>query len=660
MRLNLTSFVYVADEGGEFKEYESIHGEENRIWVDFNKIPPAMKDAIIAIEDKRFESHNGVDWRRTLGAVKSLLTGKRNTYGGSTITQQTIKNLSEENAISLTRKIREILRSLNLEREYSKDEIIEIYLNVVNFGSGSRGVQAAAKLYFDKDIWECSVAQCAAIAGITQNPSAYTPFSYPENNKERREIVLLAMLEQSKITQEDYLKAKEESDNMEFKKTRNLSGSEERDTHVYDWYMEGLLSDVKQNLSKQLGINLHSAEDMLYNQGLKIYSAVDLRAQRLVERHFRTMPASGDTELEMAICLIDPRTGRVLATMGSRKEKLGNLMFNREDSARRQPGSAMKPLSVYAPAIEFGLLHWSSFISNVRVPNYFGPGRDGPYNWSTADDAMRKVLMIEALEHSINVPAVRGMMELTPSRSIKFLIQKLCFNLSESDESLPLAVGGLDTGVTVREMTAAYQIFGNGGVFHGPFTYFYVADAAGKILLDSRQRPPIQAISSQTATIMNRALRQAVVGERALAHKADIPGWDVIGKTGTTDKDKDYWFIGGTPYIFAGIWCGYDKPKATLRADREGTKDFWRKIMQELLNGKPNIPFELDKDVLQISFCRTSGKLAGSPACRTSTGYYNRSNTPGFCDIHGAPAGDWPPRRQINPEEDVEAPDIFG
>ena len=214
-KLQLTSFIYVNDENGNPVEYQRLHSTENRIWVDYEDIPQSMKDAIIAIEDKRFYDHNGVDWVRTAGAVFSLASGS-DSYGGSTLTQQLIKNITDDNQVSITRKLREIFRALNLERDFTKDEILEAYLNIVNFGSGCRGVQAAAHLYFGKDIQDCSIAQCAAIAGITQNPAAYTPLDYPESNKERRETVLQEMYDQGKISKEEYDQAMEESQTMTF------------------------------------------------------------------------------------------------------------------------------------------------------------------------------------------------------------------------------------------------------------------------------------------------------------------------------------------------------------------------------------------------------------------------------------------------------------
>ena len=246
--LNLTSFIYCENpETGKFEEYQTLYDTENRVWVDFDEIPKAMKDAIIAIEDKRFEEHNGVDWIRTGGAVLSLFTGQ-DSYGGSTITQQLIKNVTLDNDVSLTRKIREIFRALKLEDEYNKDQILEAYLNVVNFGNNCQGVQAAAKLYFNKDIADCSIAECAAIAGITQNPSLWNPLVYPENNKERREDVLYEMYNQGKITEAEYNDALEESENMEFVGFQYSDEDEddETDTQQWNWYIDVICAETLQ------------------------------------------------------------------------------------------------------------------------------------------------------------------------------------------------------------------------------------------------------------------------------------------------------------------------------------------------------------------------------------------------------------------------------
>ena len=283
--LNLTSFIYCENpETGKFEEYQTLYDTENRVWVDFDEIPKAMKDAIIAIEDKRFEEHNGVDWIRTGGAVLSLFTGQ-DSYGGSTITQQLIKNVTLDNDVSLTRKIREIFRALKLEDEYNKDQILEAYLNVVNFGNNCQGVQAAAKLYFNKDIADCSIAECAAIAGITQNPSLWNPLVYPENNKERREDVLYEMYNQGKITEAEYNDALEESENMEFVGFQYSDEDEddETDTQQWNWYIDVMFRDLRRDLAERYNITEDAAEEKIYTEGLKIYCAMDIEMQEFME-----------------------------------------------------------------------------------------------------------------------------------------------------------------------------------------------------------------------------------------------------------------------------------------------------------------------------------------------------------------------------------------
>ncbi|MBQ5398047.1 MAG: transglycosylase domain-containing protein, partial [Ruminococcus sp.] len=240
-QLNQTSFIYVKNSKGEFKKYQSLYSTENRVWVDFNKIPQHMKDAQIAIEDKRFLEHKGVDLNRTVGAILNLSSGTA-SYGGSTLTQQLIKNISDDNEVSLTRKIREIVKALKLETEYTKDEILEAYLNVVNYGNNCQGVQSAANLYFGKNIDKCSIAQCAAIAGITQNPSKFNPLVHPKHNKDRRELVLREMVDQSKITQDQYKQALKESENMTFigfKKSNRANMSKK----IQNWYLDELQKD---------------------------------------------------------------------------------------------------------------------------------------------------------------------------------------------------------------------------------------------------------------------------------------------------------------------------------------------------------------------------------------------------------------------------------
>ena len=628
-KLQLTSMIYVMDENGKFKEYNKAYSSENRIWVDFNNMPEHMKDAIVAIEDKRFYDHNGVDWIRTIGAMLNLLIGK-GSYGGSTITQQLIKNLTEENEVSITRKIKEIFRAINFEKDFSKDEILEAYLNVVNFGNGCRGVQAAANTYFNKDIKDCSIAECAAIAGITQNPTAYNPLLHPENNQERRETVLSEMLSQGKITQQEYDDAINESKNMTFSKGNN--NEEMANIPIRNWYTEALFNDIIGDLTAKYKINKASAHDILFKQGLKIYCAVDEKAQSAAETVISTdssMPS--DKNLELGYVMMD-YDGRVLASIGSRSKKTGNMLFDRANFAKRQAGSCIKPISVYAPAIDIGLYNYASNVKDEPLPNFYGKGKPGPNNWYKSYKG--QVPLVWAIQQSANAPAAQVLQELTYQKSFEFLTQKLGLKHLDAEDRTSggaLALGGLHGGVTVREMTAAFQIFGNGGMYNKPYTYFYVLDRNGKVLLDNRDKIGTRAINSQTATVMNRLLRQVIVA--GTGKGADIENWEVVGKTGTTNDDKDSWFVGLTPQAVAGIWTGYDSPKRIR--ETAYAKRIWREIMVRYLNGKTAKSYSFDPNVKECKYCLSSGKLAVEGACPdTATGYFANNSMPGFCTQH--------------------------
>lgn len=632
--IQLTSFVYVNDENGNPQEFQRVYNVENRVHVDFDSIPDSMKNAMVAIEDKRFYRHHGVDWFRTASAVISLATGN-NTYGGSTITQQLIKNLTEDNEVSITRKIREIFRALNFEKKYSKDEILEAYLNVVNFGSGCRGVQAAANLYFDKDIKDCSIAQCAAIAGITQNPAAYTPLVHPEKNKARRTVVINEMYNQKMITKEEYESALTESENMTFVGNKNSDSDDNSyQIPIRDWYTEALFNDVVEDLQSKLNIGKSAAEQMLYTQGLKIYSAMDKKAQGAIESVIAdTSVMPKDTKLDLGYVMMD-FDGRVLASMGCRAKKTGNLWYDKANKARRQPGSTIKPIAVYAPAIDLGMYNYSSIIPDqpLKVLSENGTHVDWPKNWYKGYKG--NVTLQWALEKSANAPAAQVLNNLTTKKSYNFLTNKLGFknlDIHDSTSLAALATGGTHVGVTVREMTAAFQIFGNGGIYNKPYMYFYVTDRNGKVILDNRQNVGSRAISSQTATIMNRLLHNVVVGPEGTGRGANIPGWNVALKTGTTNDDHDSWVIGLTPYAVAGIWTGYDTPRTIRQTSAAGK--IWKASMIKFLEGKPVKDYNYDPSVVSAQYCKTTGCIANSGVCgATATGYYDKNHMPEVCN----------------------------
>lgn len=634
LKLNYTSFIYVYDDNGNPVEYQRLYGgESNRVWVDYNNIPANMKNAMIAIEDRRFEEHKGVDWWRTLGATTNLFT-KGGSYGGSTITQQLVKNMTGDNDVSITRKATEIFRALNLEKKYTKEQILEAYLNIVNFGAGTKGVQAAANLYFDKDISACDLAECAAIAGITQNPSKYNPLIYPENNKERQQTVLEAMLEQGKVTQSEYDQAMEKSEHMVFVGKKQEDDSKGKS--VFNWYTETMFSDLVEDLQRVYNCTATEAAEMIYYNGLKVYSAMDPDVQNMAEDVFeKSSILRANQALQAGFFMMD-YDGRVLAVVGSTSEKTSNRLYNNAIDATLQTGSTQKPISTYAPALEKGLITYSSIVSDEPLPNWFGAGKPGPSNWD--DRYHGKVTVAEALRNSLNAPAAQLCNLLTPEQCYVFLTQKLHFtHLNQAVDSHSLAamsIGGLNGGATVREMTAAFQIFGNQGKYYKPYTYYYVEDHEGNVIIDNRNNNGTQAISAVNAGVMNKLLTYAV--NYGTGTGARISGWEVYGKTGTTDNDRDSWFIGGTPYAVAGIWTGYKNPARITGQSLQAAKTLFRQVMTKYLSDKSYKKFSFADNLVSAAYCQSSGLLASERCTHTGVGWYERGKLPGTCRIEHA------------------------
>ncbi len=631
LNLNYTSFIYVNDEKGNPVEYKHLYGgESNRIWVDYKDIPQYMKDSMVAIEDKRFWEHKGVDWWRTIGAAGNLLSSGSNSYGGSTITQQLIKNLTGDNDVSISRKLKEIFRAENLEKKYTKEEILESYLNVVNFGSGCKGVQAAANLYFGKDIKDCTLAECAAIAGITQNPYAYSPMNFPEKNKERQQTVLGEMYSQEKITKEEYDNAMAESENMNF--VFQDTPKTAIDDTVYNWYVEAMLQDIVTDLQKELNCTEKDARNMIYYGGLKIYSAMDENTQNLAESTVENdRNLKSDPDMQCGVYMMD-YSGRVLAIVGSRDRKEGNLWFNYATDAKRQPGSSFKPIAAYAPAMDNNLIHYSSMVLDQPIPNYFQDGTAGPNNY---DYRFRGPITVQyALQQSYNPPAVRVYQQLGARNGYNFLTKKLGFTSlvggGYDDSHLGVAIGGLHNGVTVKEMTAAFQIFGNGGQYNRPYTYYYVEDSEGNVILDNRNNTFNQAIKSSTATVMQKLLTTVVTNGTGVG--AGVNGWQIFGKTGTTDIDDNSYFVGGSPYAVIGVWTGYRTPSRLKNTN--APKSVFQTLMSNYLKNKQQKQFSTDPNVIAATYCTQSGDIANSGCGSTATGWYDKSRMPAVCTQH--------------------------
>lgn len=663
MSLSYSSFVYVDDEEGNATEYMTIHADENRVWAALNDIPAYMKTAQVAIEDHRFCEHSGVDWRSTLNAVFKLFSNTGGG-GGSTLTQQLIKNITDQNDYSILRKVREIFTALNMEKKYSKQQILEAYLNVVNYGGQNEGVEAAAQAYFGKSIGECSLAECALIAGITQNPSQYNPLIFPDEAKTRAQTVLDRMWELSDgidngddqemyisaemegqlvpITEEEYNQATAELAAMTFdgdQSQETESVEEQQDTDKWNWYIDTLFEDIVDDLMEKYSYSREQAVSQIYNSGLEIHSVMDPQIQNDLEEMFvsgESMPE--DPDIQTGLFVMDPYTGRVIAVVGSRDERDGVRLWNNATDSKRQPGSSIKPLSAYSLGINNDVITYGSVLNDSPLPEY---SQDGDWPQNVSRQYKGHMNVDDAIMISQNAPVAWLVDELTPEACFQWMTEKLHFTtLTEEDSHSPaaMALGGLTEGVTVREMTAAYCMFANGGYYYEPYTYTYVKDHDGNVILDNRDNVGEQVMSTEDATIMNKLLHLPIeaarsgIGVGTALYALDGIGVDVFGKTGTTDDAYDLYFVGGTPFCVAGLWNGYEY-SAEL-TDSNTCKVTWRAVIEYLNENYDwsDKSWVLSDNVTQRLFCRSSGKLAGSNCYDTAYGWYNVNKMPGTCN----------------------------
>ncbi len=631
MRLNLTSFVYIEDsETGEMIEYEQLYDTENRIWVSSSEIPEHLKNAFVAIEDERFYSHSGVDIKRFAGAAIQYITKKGNSsYGGSTITQQLIKNLTRDDDYSVKRKIQEIYRAYNLERELSKDEILEYYLNTIYLSQKCNGVASASLTYFGKEVSTLSLAECAVLAGITQYPTKYDPLVNPDNNRQRQLVILKKMNDLGFITDKEYKEAKTEKLNF----VKKNAGDKEK---YQSYFTDAAIEQVVEDLMKKYNYNKEYAHQILYNGGLQIYLSMDSKMQENMDKVYNDpnafQKAAGATQPQSSMVIMDPYTGLVKALAGGRGEKEGNRTLNRATQTLRQPGSTIKPLTVYAPALEYGLVTPDSIVNDAPVQ--FG-------EWAPRNDDRSfagRITVASALRGSRNVPAVKICNYLTPQASFDFMknnlhVDSLVKERKQGGKILsdiglaPIALGGLTDGVTVLDMCAAYCVFPNGGKYIKPSLYTKVLDSEGNVILEHKAEEQI-AMSETTAEDMIGMLTNAVNGGTGTA--ARISGMRVAGKTGTTSSNHDRWFVGFTPYYVGAVWFGYDQPAALRGFSPNPAAVAWRKVMTPIHKDLENKPFleNEEKGKYSIMLCADSGMRA-TPSCTNLTSKkYKKNNIP--------------------------------
>ena len=619
--LDQTSVIYYEDpKTGQDVVLRKLYGGANRTWVKYEDIPKNLIHACIAIEDKRFEDHQGVDWVTTLKACVKMFLG-RGEAGGSTITQQLVKNITGRDEVTVRRKLVEIFSALELEKKYTKKQIMELYLNVIALGENCEGVESASQVYFGKSVSELDLAECAALIGITNNPSIYDPYINADKNKERQVIILDQMLEQKYITQEQHDTAVAEELVL-----HNASGEASGDEDYYSYFEDQVINDVVRDLSEKTGYDQTIVRKMLMTGGYKIYSTLNPDVQAAVEEVYQNLDNIPNTassqQLQSGIVIIDNKTGDVVAVAGGVGEKQGSLILNRATQSYLSPGSTIKPVSVYAPALELGLITPATVMDDT--PYSFTDARHWPKN---SDSIYRGLMNInEAVALSINTIPVKLVAQMTPEYSFEFAKEKMGLSTlvssyvnaagdTFSDVDLaPLAMGGLTRGVTVKAMAQAYATFANEGVYRETRTYTKVVDSDGKVVLDNTQQSHV-AMKDMTAWYITYMLENTV--ESGTGTAAQIENMTVAGKTGTTTSDFDRWFAGYTPYYTGVVWCGYDDPEEVVLTDSSTNPAIvlWQKVMEQVHDGLPNKEFNKPTNVVECTVCRDSGLLM-TDACR--------------------------------------------
>ncbi|MDA8233282.1 MAG: PBP1A family penicillin-binding protein [Clostridia bacterium] len=553
-----------------------LHGEKNRVPVPFERMPEHLRQAVIATEDVRFYDHEGVDFKAIVRAVVENLEHTRTVEGASTITQQLAKNSFLTPEKTMERKVKEALLAIQLEKNYSKDEILAMYLNRSYFGHGAYGVQGAAQTYFGKDVQHLTLAESALLAGLLRNPANYSPYLDPKSAQGRMATVLNLMVEAGFITGEEATEARQQG--------YFLAGLKNREVYRHPFFVDHVIQYARE----EIGLS----EEQIYRGGLKIYTTMDPKVQQGAEKVFanpRNFPPSPpDQQVQGAVAVLDYRTGQVKALVGGRRH-VAKRGYNRATQLKRQPGSTFKPIAVYGPALEqkyppTTVLTDSPVSFGKYSPKNAGGGYGGP------------MMMKDALRRSVNVYAVKLFDKVGIRAGFDFA-RKLGFPLVERDQVLALALGGITTGVSPLEMAAGYGAFANQGVLVEPNPIVKITDYQGNELYIGRNNGQ-RVMSEQTAYLMTGMLQGVVQGGTGTRARLNRPG---AGKTGTTQLpdtrefrgvggNKDAWFVGYTPELVAAVWLGYDDTDRRHRLDIYGGSFpalIWREVMRAALEGVP-------------------------------------------------------------------------
>lgn len=678
---NFDSIVYLDSTNEEVDRYT---GGENREYVAYENIPQYLKDAFVAIEDKRFYEHNGVDFQGMVRAVFVMLSSDK-TEGASTITQQLIKNKLGLLSNSFETKIQEQYLAVKCEevlteklgsKKAAKEYILGLYLNLIGLGESQIGVQAASLFYFDKDVSELTLSECAVLAATTQKPTKNSPLKHPENNIKRRDYVLEVMLEMGTITQDEYDEAMADDP---YGTISSVSAALMEQPSFHSYYNDAMFNQIVRDLMEQKGLSKVEANNLIYNGGLSIYSLQDTRIQKIVDEAYLDEANFPDNEYALQVeyiasvknnvtgkttnfsktevvknqeqadafvermrnelsgldkviddrvnisvqpqsgfVVMDQSTGYVRAISGGRGEKQVNRGFNRATDADRSPGSVFKVLASYAPAIDMGLITPATIIDDV--PTKIG-GYE-PSNWDQKNQFKGLTTVREAIKDSMNICAVKNMYNTGVDNCLRYL-KEFGLPMVDDDYNLSTALGGITNGVSPIDLAAAYSTIANQGYYNKPILYSRVLDHDGNVLLENTPQPK-EVLKKTTAYLLLDIMKDVVragTGGQAQFKKVSMP---IAGKTGTSSLDKDLCFVASTPYYTASIWLGYDI-QASMHNYGSVHLRLWSKIMEQVHAELPYKDFEVPSGLTTATICMESGMLAGELCKRDPRGDRTRT-----------------------------------
>ena len=663
------TFIYDSQDNiiGTLKGTEN----KNRVWADYEEIPDDLLHAVVSIEDERFYKHSGVDYKRTAAAFLGYFLPGFSSHGGSTITQQVVKNITGDDARSIPRKIREQWRAIQLEKDHKKEDILELYCNVIYMANDVYGVKTAASAYFNKELGDLNLAECAFLAGITNSPSRYNPLTTSGRTRayQRQVVILDKMRELGYIDEKEYMAAIQ-TELVFNEKYKDRNSLESQSGAVNSYFMEAAVRDLRNDLMSTKGYTETQANNLIYNSGITIKTTMDPAIQKIVDEEFCNMEnfpvnenkSVGDNPAQAAITVTDPYTGYIVAMYGGYGKKTSNWGFNRAREAQRQPGSSIKPILVYGPLLDMGLIEANTVVEDEVV--YLNPQTpDEPWPKNSGGYIYGPTTIRQAVYRSQNIVAAILYDRFSDRRSdcLNYLKQSGIDRTTETQ--IAACLGGFNKGMSTTEMVGAYSTFVTDGTYHPAITYTKVYDRNGELIFENPHASVKVYQKPETPEIMTSIL-QGVVREGTAAGYINIRNKDgqsivACGKTGTTTNNYDVWFVGFTPYYAAAVWYGYDNNTYINSGENRSALKLWNVVMNRIhaelspagfthssagaSSTTPGPEPTEEPEKVEILICSESGMLATENCKNTEKQFFAVGTEPTEpCPLHSIPDGATP------------------